>query len=57
MEHLTPLIDEMRRQAREWEIAAMQWASKGYQGMAEAAVENAERCEKCALDIERRAAQ
>ena len=46
-------IDELRHQANEWTVAAMQWASKGYEGMAEAATKNAVRCNECADEIER----
>jgi hypothetical protein len=48
-----PLIDELRHQAQEWALFAMQCASKGFDGMATACVQNSERCEKCAEDIER----
>ena len=47
------MISEMRRQAEEWAVFAMQCQSKGFDAMAQACVENAKRCEKCADDIER----
>ena len=47
-----PLIDELRHQAQEWALFAMQCQSKGFDAMAQACVENAKRCEKCAEDIE-----
>jgi hypothetical protein len=47
------LVAELRHQANEWAIFAMQCQAKGFDGMSQAAALNAERCEKCAEEIER----